>query len=351
MFRQIAETWARARPNDPAVLEALAIGADLGGSSGGVDILRRATSLAPKSEQVGLAATLAWLQVKHACSPGDGNPNVAVLASARHLADSLLRTLSRTYTTQDLTPLLGLAALTGRPSLGANLARHLEQPVVLVLGGRRVTVSARIVATSAAFLSYAAVGVPGDSIRELAQRADAAIRSDLSEDVQDEARSVFLTRPISLAFPTEGRLLSLNASVPLDPLLAAQEAFSEGNGRKVKELLREARAARRHLLPADLTFDTLYPEAWLIAKTGDRAGALAWITPALDAVASMPPQLIEDPASVATLVRAMAYRAELAADRGDTRGARAWAQCVDVLWEDSEPAVKNLLVQIHRIAR
>jgi hypothetical protein len=352
LFRQIAETWVRARPNDAAVLEALAIALDLGGNVDGIEVLRRAVVLAPATEQIGLAAALAWLQVKHACSGGeDGKPNVAVLASTRRFADSVLRVNPQPHVRQEVTPWLGLAALTGRPSFAAELARRYAHPVTWPLGGKQVTVSNRILGSSAAFLTFAAAGVPPDSVVELARRADAAIRSDLSEDVQDDARAAFLRRPLSLAFVTNGMILALGDRASDDRLLAAQEAFSQNNARRVKELLREARAARRHLLPADLTFDTLYPEAWLLGRMGDRAGALAWIAPSLDALASMPPQLIEDPPSIMALVRAMAYRAELTAERGDARGARPWAQCVDALWADSEPAVKSTLTTIHRIAR
>jgi hypothetical protein len=219
------------------------------------------------------------------------------------------------------------------------------------LGGRRVTVSARIIGTSTAFLGFAAAGAPRDSIVALARRADAVIRSDLSEDVQEEARVTFLMRPLSLAFEAAGKVLTLGDGASDDRLLAAQDAFAERNARRVKELLREARAARRHLLPADLTFDTLYPEAWLLGQMGDSAGALAWITPSLDALATMPPQLIEDPASIVALVRAMGYRAELTAQGGDKRGARPWAQCVSVLWANSEPAVKSRLAGVFELAR
>jgi hypothetical protein len=348
LFRRIAQTWLQARPRDASLLEALGIALDLTGDPKGVETLKRALQLAPASERLGLAGVLVWLQVKRACGAIElGNVDSGMLNTARQLADSVVRNVPAALSPDDVPLVLGLAALTGHAAIGAEIARRHATPVPWRLAGRPVTVSSRIVGNANAFLLYAAVGAPSDSIIELARRADAAIRSDLSEDAHAEARDVFLTRATSLAFPAVGRALTLGPSAASDYLLAAQDAFANHNPRRLKELLAEIRITRRHLRPADLTFDALYPEAWLLVKTGDRRGALARIAPSLDALADLPPQLIEDAGAVGPLVRAMALRADLESELSGARSAKPWRECVAGLWAESE---SGALASMHQVS-
>ena len=333
LLLRVTERWARELPSDATSLHALAIAQDLQGDRSSVGTLKRALSLATPNERLVLTAYLAWMQVKHACGEIDRvEPDTAVLASARRLADSVLRAAPQTVADEDVPALTGLAALTGQSAYGAELVRRQSHPTVAYLAGRPVTVAGRVNGLSAAFLFYAAIGGPVDSIVALAQRAEAGIRSDLSEDVQDDARQLLFTQAIALAFPTAGRVVTLNERARQDYLLAAEDAFKVNDARRVRELLQEVRAARRHLRPGDLRFDSLYPEAWMLARIGDRGEALSWISPSLDAVAGMAPELIENPANIAALVRGMALRAELATDARDLRTAEFWDACFSTLW-------------------
>ena len=98
----------------------------------------------------------------------------------------------------------------------------------------------------------------------------------------------------------------------------------------------------------ELTVDAIYPEAWLLAATGDTLGAIAWLDPILTRV-RLSSSLV-DPVRAAMLVRAMAFRAELAAATGDRRGAAQWAAAVVELWSGADSFLQPLVDRMRALS-
>jgi hypothetical protein len=98
---------------------------------------------------------------------------------------------------------------------------------------------------------------------------------------------------------------------------------------------------RQFVEPARVSFDALVPEAAVMARAGYAETAAAWLDQALTALRVSQPNA--DPIHVATLVRAMALRADLANQAGDKDTARRWAGAVVDLWADADAPVQPTL--------
>ena len=133
-------------------------------------------------------------------------------------------------------------------------------------------------------------------------------------------------------------------------MLDGQAAFLRGDTAAVRRLFAELQTARRHLPPAQLTLDALYPEAWLLAALGDEKAAITWLDPTLVSLLSTPPEVFTDPARAGSLVRAMALRADLAERVGDHAVAARWAAAVAAFWSDADPFLQPLVRRMRRRA-
>jgi len=73
---------------------------------------------------------------------------------------------------------------------------------------------------------------------------------------------------------------------------------------------------------------------------------VAWLDPWLATLAGPAPGTLASPANAGTLVRAMALRADLAHQTGDTETARKWASVVAILWQNADdflqPTVRSM---------
>jgi hypothetical protein len=200
-------------------------------------------------------------------------------------------------------------------------------------------------------LVFAALGGPADSLRV---HEDAVLRimaADSLSAIRVRARSDWLARAASLAFPRQSlRSLAALADVG-DYLVGAEIAYARGDTAAMRAVLRRVAAARTRTRPADLTVDALYPEAWLLAASGDPAAAVAWLDPTLAALRFSPPGALADPVRAAALVQAMALRVEAGAQLGDTAAARPWARAVVELWRDADPFLRPAVERSRAIAR
>jgi hypothetical protein len=196
----------------------------------------------------------------------------------------------------------------------------------------------------------AALGGPVDSLRAQEQRMVRILESDVPASSRPLLRGAFLGRPATLAFPAY-RFAPVNAGVATPPLALAQSAFARGDTAEVRRILSRVRDTRRASRPGDFTLDALYPEAWLLAAIGDERQAAAWLDPTLEALGSSTPGAFDDPARAASLVQAMALRADLAVRLGDTTTARKWATMVAMLWSDADSFLKPTVVRMARLSR
>ena len=103
--------------------------------------------------------------------------------------------------------------------------------------------------------------------------------------------------------------------------------------------------------PFDLSLDALYPEAWLLAAVGDPTAAISWLEPTLQSLSATDPQMFADAARAGPLVRAMAFRAELADRAGDWASARQWATAVSVLWANADDFLQPGVRRMEELAR
>ncbi|MFP5356699.1 MAG: hypothetical protein ACLGIK_16430, partial [Gemmatimonadota bacterium] len=112
-----------------------------------------------------------------------------------------------------------------------------------------------------------------------------------------------------------------------------------------RERLAYIQSTRRDLAQEDLTFDGVLPEAHVWRALREVPRAAAHLDPPLSAL----PRLslgLADVAPAVALVRAMALRAELAAEMGDRATARRWARAITILWRDADPFLLQVVQQM-----
>jgi tetratricopeptide (TPR) repeat protein len=340
MFRDVAASWRRTFPDEVAPREAMAVALELLGDPSALDTLRAARPLAVDEEQrIRLAAEEVWLRVKFGVP--DNAPSLAI---AKALADSLLRDVPAHQSASDA--LLGtLAMLTGKADLAAALARRSAEPD-LAYG----TLPMRTIASANALLVFSALGGPVDSLRALEPRVLAEIRSAVPAPRQPGLYATLLGQAAGLAFPVY-RFGSFPTLAGLgNPFLDAQAAFAKGDLAGARKILATEAEYRATTRAADLTLDITYTGAWTLAALGDRAVAIEWLDPVLNAAQLYPPAVISRPANAGALMRAMILRAELARASGDAATARRWARPVAILWADADPFLRPLVQAMHTLA-
>src|SRR5574341_669935 len=337
-FHQITTAWATAFPGSSEALEALAISMEMLGDPAARDILRRARSLARTvDERLRVAGSEVWMQVR--LSVPSNPPGVR---AARALADSLLE--SPTAAGADPLLLASLATLTGRARLAAAYCRH-------PAAARAWRVPGPLAQTAFPLLAFAALGGPPDSLRVLEQQVDSLIENALPVPLRREARLAWLARPAALAFP-DYRFASIPRLAGMgDYLVDIEAALLRDDRRVVWRRLGDLRLARRSVPPATLTFEGLYPEAWMLSALGDPQAAITWLEPTLSVISGTVPQVATDPAEGGALVRAMALRADLAERVGDRATARQWARTVEILWSDADAFLQPVVRRMASLAR
>jgi hypothetical protein len=196
---------------------------------------------------------------------------------------------------------------------------------------------------------YAALGGPVDSLAALEERVHNAIEGRLLPAQRAEERGRWLARPATLAFPTY-RFKSLSTLAwQGDYLVDLQLAWADGERVAVSQGLNAVREARQRSMPANHTFDALYPEAELLVALRDLQAAADWLDPTFRALPQIAPHILASPVRVGSLVRAMALRAQVADQMGDSEVARQWATAVVTLWSDCDPFLEPLMAELQRI--
>ena len=133
------------------------------------------------------------------------------------------------------------------------------------------------------------------------------------------------------------------------PLLAAEAALMHSDTAAVLRILHGIQEGRVAFALPDLGIDALYPESSLLSVIGREREAITWIDPTLRRLRVSPP--LADPIAAASLVRAMALRAELAERVGDHRTAALWASAVVELWADADDFLQPLVARMRRLSR
>jgi len=348
LMREIATTWVRAFPNRADAHETLALVLEtLGELTAGrskdysaVSEIRRARTTASGPSQ---ALRLANMETRFLVKSEQ-------MAAARALADSLLRA-NPNPTLDDARQLRGLAALTGRVHLAAQMQRRAApEYIFLTPAWEEVNVPLELTDAALGLFAYSAFGTPKDSLAALEQRVERLIPSYVETAKRASTRQALLDMPAVLAFPERGVRPMHRAKAGGNYRLVMQWKLARRDTAGLRQDLAELREVRKDVRPGDVAFDGTYHEAWLLLAIGDTTEATHLLDLSLDALPTLGTDLIDQLPQVATLVRGMALRAELASRAGDWTTSRRWARNVVLLWAKADPELQPTVQRMGELA-
>lgn len=264
---------------------------------------------------------------------------------ARGLADSILAA-NPDPDSSSASYLARAAALVGRAHLTARLLSQtasdtsFQSPIAMP---REVP----LLATAAALRlqAYASLGAPVESLPALEQQVATALRRYYVEAGRLElVQHQLQDGSDMLAFPARG--LNPAPRTPARDFLSVPEwLLARGDTAGARARLAQSRRDQEATFgPGSLLPAHVYLQAWLCVAVHDTAGAEWLLDLSLDNLAAAPTMLIGEVPQAATLVRAMALKAQLASQRHDLAAARQWAARVDTLWSGSDVPQLRALV-------
>lgn len=323
LLRTIAEKRVALAPKSADALELLGEAMELRGDMTAVDTIRRARAVAARpGHALRLAVTETWLRLKRAL-PDD----VRQLSIVRAFADSIVANSPNNPESDVAAGIASLAALIGNAERAAKLSESMEAD------GGQPDIPPEVLSNAWSFLTYAAMGGPLDSLRDLDSRLTTGILNGVLRH-QGMVSTMYLGRGAGLAFPVY-RVATFSKIQSTSPVTRAEAAYARGNKLAVRTILGEAQRARSGARPADLTLDALYPEAWLLAAVGDTSAALRLLDLTLNALHSVPASQLAHPVIAGTLVQAMALHAVLLSHVGKRALSRRWARAVVALTDSA----------------
>ncbi|MDX1647714.1 MAG: hypothetical protein R3304_11270 [Longimicrobiales bacterium] len=334
----LAAGWLSTYPSDPGALEAYALTLDLLGDPASLDSLRSARRLAVDPEQDRRLALLELPRIVKYAAPD----RLDELHRVRPLADTLLSSRDRSNPSRELA---SIAGLTGRVFLAAEIERRYATPIEFPM-----QLPEAATAPAAALVAYAAMGGPVDSIHAYEDQVVLAVENRVPPERQGQALHYLLDRPATLAFPVTPLDGTISLARTTDyATLRAMGSLAEGRPDDARRWVPGV-AGQSELRPSDNTPDVLLPNVWLTAELGDTTAAIEALDATLGALRWLSPRSLDDVALAGALIRMMAFRAELAAARGDPEQARSWARAVSILWEDADPPLRPLTERMRGIA-
>jgi len=326
LLRDIATSWVKAFPDRPEPHETFALVLEtLGELTAGrskdfsaLSEIRRAQALAhDRLTSLRLANTQTRFLLK-----------TEQMAAARTLADSLLKA-NPNPVLDEARQLRGLAALTGHVHLAAQLQRR-AAPDFTFMTPDWEDVNVPLPLTDAA----------------LEERVERLIPSYVEPGKRMGTREALLDASTVLAFPERG-IRPMHRSKPGGRyLLAMQWQLGRKDTTGLRESFKNLEEVQRDVRPGDIAFDGTYHEAWLLLAIGDTAQATRLLDLSLDALPTARTEVLDQLPQVATLVRGMALRADLAASHHDSTTASRWARDVVLLWSGAD---QELQPTVHRM--
>ncbi|MEO6525422.1 MAG: serine/threonine-protein kinase [Gemmatimonadaceae bacterium] len=338
----LLESLAQRMPGSPDIFEAMTnlleardeiIGTPNGRYSA-LSALERARALATNPEQrLRLAAADIRLHLK-----------LADFARAAATTDSVLRADDGTQEGH-AGQLAALAAFAGRTGLATKFMR--------ASGPRDVRQANDAVPAAddaaAAFLMRAALGVCDDSLRALPASILRTLDSYVGPAQRQQAGDRLLERSIALAVPCTGPTATLVVSRP-GALMRTQQVAARGDRAGVTRMLDSIGLTRRGMRPGAISLDYIIQEAWLADFAGDPRRAAAMLDLTLTALPTLSSFIMTEPVMAASVGRAMANRAELAARLGDPASAALWASRVLTLWRHADANLEPTMTRMRRLA-
>jgi tetratricopeptide (TPR) repeat protein len=344
LLRDIATSWVKAFPDQPDPHETFALVLEtLGELTAGrskdysaLSEIRRARTLAHDrltSIRLANAETRFLLKAEQ-------------MAAARALADSLLKA-NPNPTLDEARQLRGLAALTGHVHLAAQLQRRAASDFTFMTPAwEDVNVPLPLTDAALGLYAYSAFGTPMDSLVILEQRVERLIPSYVEPAKRMATRQALLDYSSLLAFPERGIRPMHRGKLPARYLLVMQWQLGRKDTSALRESFKKLQEVQRDLRPGDVALDGTYHAAWLLLAIGDTAQATRLLDLSLDALPAARTEILDQLPQVATLVRGMALRADLAAALHDSTTASRWARDVVLLWsgadQELQPTVSRM---------
>jgi hypothetical protein len=331
-LRKITRSWVQAFPDDPDACEALAgVLEDMGDLEGqpeensALAMIRRAERSTRDTIQ-GMRLGVAEVRLL---------TKLEEFASAHRVADSLLTAHPRPAPGAAVA-LAGLAALTGKVHLTAQMLSAAAADTLLESGGRELRVRPVPLARAAfALHAYSAFGAPRDSVMALSTRIERLVDASVEPEGRDSIRALLLEKPRRWAFPLLGaRPPERGAPNALQQAVMWMLANGDTNG--VRAELDKLHAMRADVRPGDVAITATFLEGRALLAIGDSAEALRLLSQSLDALATLGTGLLDNVDQAAMLVRAMVLRAKLADRAGDEPTARYWGAVVAELWSQAD---------------
>jgi hypothetical protein len=139
-----------------------------------------------------------------------------------------------------------------------------------------------------------------------------------------------------MAAPLIGAEPVSEVAISSDAFVRALIAFSKRDRSSARRLLDSVDIVRGDNAPGEISFDAVFQEAWLRSALGDKVGAARQLDNALRGISGAVSGIMKNPILIASLVRGMALRAELAAEAHQPAEARKWANAVYSLWGNGD---------------
>jgi hypothetical protein len=157
-------------------------------------------------------------------------------------------------------------------------------------------------------------------------------------------------RPTIFAIDCLGAASAVSFKTQLTPALVAIQALGRGDARRSRFMLDSMQKTRPNMRPGDYSLDYTMAEVWLATALGDTTAAMHQLDLTLTALPSLSYHIVYETGMAAAVGRSMAFRAEVAARRGDAGTAALWASRVLTLWAHSDPSLAPTLARMKALA-
>jgi DNA-binding SARP family transcriptional activator len=349
-LRGITEGWVRAFPLSPDAAEghirALEATNELTNdkppSRGALDVVRGARRLARDPDQ---RFRLATTEVRLLLKTSD-------YAAAARLADSLLAAPVSRHA-DGLRQAAAVAALVGKVHRAAALfAESGPSPGFPILpAGTLISVPAAVLRPALSLYAYAAFGSPRDSIRALWNRVGSAVRMWVPAGERERASLALLYEPAAFAYGTIGPTSLHRQALSNEWGIVEVQAAAMRGDTSVARAQVDADVALQRADPSrPIAPQSVLQYAHLMLAGRDTARAAAMLDALLDGIPIRPEGSLQDPIRIASIIRAMALRAELAAAARDASRASRWAAAVATLWRNADRPLAESVTRARAIA-
>ncbi len=345
-YRQLMVDWVRDFPTSADAQEGYALALESASSMTGAGMLPEALAAARRSA---LGTSDDDLRVPRTAMVVRLLLKMDSVAAARTLADSMLAAWP-SPTPRQAGYLAGLAALTGRASRAAELLRRAAADSVhspfTVPSRPGVELPTEVTAGGLELLSYTALGGPRDSMRSAFARASRVVDAWTAPADRPRVRQAIFRNTIGLADPPLSSLASLGYGPGADRILAMRIQLARGDTAAARRESDSLTSIAARYMPGTMGMDRMYHHAVILLALGDTAAATRTLDAGLTALPRARGMLLKAISQAASLPRAMALRAMLAARRDDRATLERWGRPAMLLWSDADPELRATLDEL-----